>query len=337
MSARPLRAPPSPTLSPTPTCAVCFGGCSLILFRRLPATQDLAPPWVPQPQGVPAPLSIREISPPMFGSMHSSEDTTKGALLISGLPVTSLGTEDTDPVTSVPRNRPEDTFPIALTSSPVRPGTLDTFAITRSPAPVRPGTPHPNPSMRRVRAELIPALRLSGKQKPGLAGGWRARKEKEAKSRSLAFWPDFLGKERCGRSVCARREGLQARWRAARAPDARPGSRAGSGRRRPHNGVISASALQRPPLPARSGTDCPGAPRLRTHSLALGRRVRQGTSKAPSSLGIADAAMLSCIVFLIPLGRTRGHESPGEGTNSPRGLCDAGDPRGAGRTAPATK
>ena len=128
--------------------------------------------------------------------------------------------------------------------------------------------------------------------------------------------------------MCARREGPQARWRAARAPDARPGSRAGSGRRRPHNGVISASALQRPPLPARIGTDCPGAPRLRTHSLALGRRARQGTSKAPSSLGIADAAMLSCIVFLIPLGRTRGHESPGEGTNSPGSLCDAGDPWG---------
>ena len=221
-----------------------------------------------------------------------------------------------------------DTFPIALTSPPVRPRTLDTFPITRSPAPVRPGAPHPNPSTRRGRAELIPALRPSGKQKPGLAGGGRARKEKEAKSRSLAFWPDFLGKERCGRSVCARREGPQARWRAARAPDARPGSRAGSGRRRPHNGVISASALQRPPLPARIGTDCPGAPRLRTHSLALGRRARQGTSKAPSSLGIADAAMLSCIVFLIPLGRTRGHESPGEGTNSPGSLCDAGDPWG---------
>lgn len=134
--------------------------------------------------------------------------------------------------------------------------------------------PASQPEHAQRQSRLIPALRPSGKQKPGLAGGGRARKEKEAKSRSLAFWPDFLGKERCGRSVCARREGLQARWRAARAPDARPGSRAGSGRRRPHNGVISASALQRPPLPARSGTDCPGAPRLRTHSLALGRQAR---------------------------------------------------------------
>ncbi|KAI4539795.1 hypothetical protein MG293_010190 [Ovis ammon polii] len=71
-------------------------------FRAVLYCQDLNQVYPPQTR--PGYRFLLHFLAPLL----SSEDTTKGALLISGLPVTSLGTEDTDPVTSVPRNRPEE-------------------------------------------------------------------------------------------------------------------------------------------------------------------------------------------------------------------------------------
>ncbi|MXQ93328.1 hypothetical protein E5288_WYG008020 [Bos mutus] len=70
-------------------------------FRAVLYRQDLNQVYPPQTR------PGYRFLPHFLAPLLSSEDTTKGALLISGLPVTSLGTKDTDPVTSVPRNRPE--------------------------------------------------------------------------------------------------------------------------------------------------------------------------------------------------------------------------------------
>lgn len=207
-----------------------------------------------------------------------------------------------------------DTFPIALTSSPVRPGTLDTFAITRSPAPVRPGSPHPNPSMR-IRAELIPALRLSGnKSRAWLGAGGLVKRRR--RSHEVWLLARFPRKERCGRSVCAP-GGAAGPLRAARAPDARPGSRRWE--RWPPAATQWRYLGQRA---AATAASCP-----QRHRLSRGPAPSDtlpgawspgsaGERPAPSSLGIADAAMLSCTGFNPP-GRTRGHESPGKGRTRP--------------------
>lgn len=184
----------------------------------------------------------------------------------------------------------------------------------------------------RARSEYHRCAQVENKSR---AGGGQARKGEGGEVTKSGFLARFPREGEVWPALCA----SAGRGRAPRLGPAGPaGPRPGRPTPGPALAVGAAAGGHTMALSRASALQGPAAscPRIAAQTVpgptAFGHALRRSvaklcreTSKATSSLGIADAAMLSCIVFLSPLEGRAVISHLGEGTNSPSSLCNAGD------------